>query len=275
MPCRRGDRMSAAGTRSQAGMRARVYCLQAALQMACLSQNNLSMCLPTWTCWDVFLCYLWVRRVHCSCFDGSSSWYLPKILEGWKINLGAYTLALCIGCLSTINILALEMIQVDEIGEGLVAYHTHHWCLRPWIPADPHGEFVMSLLEFQSPYWEHLDLSNKQMKLVCLWVPGNHDLATLSLRLDIGHQARSDSLGKEISWVYRWSVGSLQRWAARGWSPCCFVMLWCYTSCNNKIIPKELFLAYLGSLRAIQLPSTAVSKLIAAVLKCCLLAAFS
>lgn len=153
--------MSAAGTRSQAGMRARVYCLQAALQMACLSQNNLSMCLPTWTCWDVLLCYLWVRRVHCSCCDGSSSWYLPKILEGWKINLGAYTLALCIGCLSIINILVLEMIQVDEIGEGLVAYHTHHWCLRPWIPADPHGGFVMSLLEFQSPYWEHLDLSNR------------------------------------------------------------------------------------------------------------------
>lgn len=33
--------MSAAGTRSQAGMHAGVYCSQAALQMAWLSQNNL------------------------------------------------------------------------------------------------------------------------------------------------------------------------------------------------------------------------------------------
>lgn len=168
------------------------------------------------------------------------------------------------------------MIQVDEIGEGLVAYHTHGWCLCPWVPADPHGEFV-SLLEFQSPYWEHLDLSNEQMNLVCLWVPSNHDLITVS---EAGYwsfvsQARSDSLGKEISCFYCWSVGTPQRLAARGWSPCRFVMVWYYTSCNNKIILKELFLAYLESLRVIQLPSTAVSILIAAVLNSnCLLAAF-
>lgn len=43
MPCRRGDRMSAAGTRSQTGMHARVYCSQAALQMTWLSQNNVSV----------------------------------------------------------------------------------------------------------------------------------------------------------------------------------------------------------------------------------------
>lgn len=40
--------MPAAGTHSQAGICARVYGSQAALQMAWLSQNNLSVYLPTW-----------------------------------------------------------------------------------------------------------------------------------------------------------------------------------------------------------------------------------
>lgn len=75
MPWRRGDHMYAAGTRSQAGMRARVYCSQAAFQMAWLYQNNnIWVYLPTWTCWYVLLHYLRVWRVHCSWCDGTLYW---------------------------------------------------------------------------------------------------------------------------------------------------------------------------------------------------------
>lgn len=36
------------------------------------------------------------------------------------------------------------------------------------------------------------------MNLVCLWVPSNHDLTALSLRLDIGHLYLRPAWGKRF-----------------------------------------------------------------------------
>lgn len=97
--------------------------------------------------------------------------------------------------------------------------------------------------------------------MVCLWVPHwpEYTLSEAGYR-SLVSQIRSDSLGKEISWVYYWSVGSPQWVAAHGCSPWHFVMVCYYTSCNNRITLKEFFLTYSTSLRVIGLPSTATQR---------------
>lgn len=124
----------------------------------------------------------------------------------------------------------------------------------------------MPLLEFQIPCWEHLDLSNEQMNLGCLWNTSSHDMTALFQRLGIDHSyLKPDG----TAWGRRFVVFSfaLLEVQSRELLHRAHPLLLCHgTSCNNRIMLKELFLAYLESLRAMQLPSNTASELIAVVL---------
>lgn len=122
-----------------------------------------------------------------------------------------------------------------------------------------HGEF-MSLLEFQSPYWEHLDLSNEQMNLVSLWSTSSRGLSTLFLRPGIiclwntsSHDLTTLFLGLSIvrisSLMGQPRAGDFLFLALFSWKSklvnCCMglsSLLLCHgTSCNNKIILRVTF----------------------------------
>lgn len=178
-------------------------------------------------------------------------WYLVLViaqaLGGWKINLGTYMLALRIGCLRAINILALEMIHV-ETGEGLVMNEgvSYCWCLHSWVPVDPPGE-LMSLKKFKSLHWEHLDFHNgwiwtvkeSQVTLICRW----GWMVLISVTGQIEQLGERDLFLLLVFWK---SIAVSCTWL----KSCHFVMFWYCTSCNNKIIQEELFLAYLESYTA-------------------------
>lgn len=216
------------------------------------------------TCWCVLVCYLWAGRAQRRvCWDLVQ--VIAQALGAWKINPGTYMLALRIGCLRAINILALEMIHV-ETGEGLVTNEgvSYCWCLHSWVPVDPPGE-LMSLKKFQSLHWEHLDFHNgwiwtvkeSQVTLICLWgwillinnPLVNNPLCLWGWMVLISVTGQIEQLGERdlfLLLVFWKSIAVSCTWL----KSCHFVMFWYCTSCNNKIIQEELFLAYLESYTA-------------------------